>query len=34
MYEENDVLAYKRIYEGIIAYDALVSKQELNCYTY
>ena len=34
MHEENDALAYKKIYEGIIVYDAFVSKQELNCYTY
>lgn len=34
MYQENDSLAYQRLYEGIIVYDAFVSKQEVNCYYY
>lgn len=32
MFELSDVLSFRRIYEGIIAYDAFIYKQEKNCY--
>ena len=32
MFELSDVLSYKRVYEGIIEYDAFTSRHEQNCY--